>query len=89
MRRGDVKPRPIRFFRNTRGRAVISKRKNLANFRNVKDRSLVLREWRKRKAADVKKKYWSKSDSGKGWKGIETVVSFRDSPVHLAEMVIQ
>jgi hypothetical protein len=30
MRRGDVKPRPIRFFRNTRGRAVISKRKNLA-----------------------------------------------------------
>ena len=42
------------------------------------------------KGCDVEKEILVKIDIvAKGWKGIETVVSFRDSPVHLAEMVIQ
>jgi hypothetical protein len=87
---GDVKPCPIRFFGNTRGKAMDSKTKEPRNFRDVKDRSFGAKGVAEAKGGDVKKKILVKNrDSGKGWKGIETVVSFRDSPVHLAEMVVQ
>jgi hypothetical protein len=67
-----------------------SKTKEPRNFRDVKDRSFGAKGVAEAKGGDVKKKILVKNrDSGKGWKGIETVVSFRDSPVHLAEMVVQ
>jgi hypothetical protein len=60
------------------------------NFRDVKDRSLVLREWRKRKGCDVKKKILVEIEMvAKGGKELRPLFHSATPPVRLAEMVLQ